>query len=176
MSLIIRSGLIQIIDDTADPPVTVFDSDERLFTATDLITGSVTFPARVATWQTSSHTNVDINSDHSLGFVNADADIVLGSFQVTTFGGSQGIAGIGAFNAGGTYVHYQSGVIAPVSGTPTNTSIGNMAAYTFFAEDGQLYLNERVMLYAGSTITSATLTVTLLSVQFDYKLFVGTLV
>jgi hypothetical protein len=166
-----------VIDDTVQPPVIVFDSDEKLFHATEIRQGSITLPARQAVTPGGSNRQVvNLDAYHLLSSINPSADIVLGSFSVTTFGGSQGISGLGVFNAGGTYVHLEMG--APGINNPAqivNSDVTSFAAYTFIASGGGLYLNERVYLDAGTNPNGLTLTRPLLSIRFDYKLFVGTL-
>lgn len=175
MSLLINAGSMTVIDDTVDPPEIVFDSNEKLFNCTDLVPGSITLPARVG-YTTSDGTHFPFNTDglHFLGAINSAADRVLGSFQVTTYGGSQGIEGIGVFNASGTYLHYQGSRRGNYGFE--NDQPANVAAYTFIAIGGGLYLNERVHIEAGFPgVAGVAVTVTLLSIRFDYKLFVGTL-
>jgi len=163
-----------VVDQNVDPPVIVFDSSEKLFNCTNLLSGSVSLPARQAFYNVSNgiNTNADINTNHFLGSVNASATHVLGSFSVTTSGGLQGLAGLGTFAAGGTYVHFQWHKNAPNGNTFFHPD--NFAGYTFFASGGGLYLNERVFLDAGTDF-ALNLTLTLLPVTFTYKLFVGTL-
>jgi len=174
VGLTIADGAMVVIDETVDPPVIVFDSTEKLFNCTDLLSGTVSLPARQAFFfeSNSSNVNANINANHFLANVNADATHVLGSFSVSTSGGLQGVAGMGTFAAGGTYVHYQDYKNAPNGNTFFHPD--NYAGYTFFASAGGLYLNERVFLDAG-THFSLNLTLTLLPVTFAYKLFVGTL-
>lgn len=174
MSLDISAGQMVVIDETVDPPVIVFDSDERLFNCTDLVSGSYSIPDRSAvapTGKPTVTTSIDIN--HYLGPVHASATHIFGSFSVTTSSQTEGIAGIGIFNAAGTYVHYQSAQKAHNGATffhPTN-----FAGYTFFASAGSLYLNERVFLETGTVIPDIPNVITLFAVTFNYKLFVGTL-
>jgi len=177
---------MRVIDDTVDPPVIIFDSNEKLLNCPGLapgtsgiVAGSITLPARQAytpNWNNAGATT-NISTNHLLASVNPAANVVLGGFQVTTFGGAQGIAGLGVFNAGGNYVHTQfgnSGVSDP-GGAPINSSLTNFAMYRFFASAGSLYLHEYVWLSTGSGFAEVSVTTTLLSIRFDYKLFVGTL-
>jgi hypothetical protein len=173
VSLDISAGQMVVVDETVDPPVIVFDSSEKLFNCTDLVSGSVSLPARSAVAPTGKPTvTTSIDANHLLGSVHASATHVFGSFVVST-GGGYGLDGLGLFNAAGTYVHYQSAQTAHNGATffhPTN-----FAGYTFFASAGGLYLNERVFLETGTVIPNITLSITLLAVTFNYKLFVGTL-
>lgn len=165
-----------VIDETVDPPVIVFDSDERLLNCTDLIAGNVTLPQRQAVTTGGTNKNiVNVNNTYTLAAVNPAANIVLGGFSVTTFGGSQGISGLGVYNAGGTYIHFQGGQRDIYTGAPINGNVVSAAAYLFYASGGLLRLQERVYLDAWQSAQDITLTLTLLSIRFDYKLFVGTL-
>lgn len=177
MGVTIGDGQMVVIDETVDPPVIVFDSTEKLLNCTELVVGSVTLPARTATTLNGiTKFPVTINANHVLASVNPAADIVLGGFAVTTFGGSQGINGLGVYNASGNYVHYQDGAHSPSTMIPTNSGgVVNFAAYRFFASGGTLYLNEWVRLDAWTSFSDITINLTLLSIKFDYKLFVGTL-
>ncbi|RME68258.1 MAG: hypothetical protein D6782_01390, partial [Alphaproteobacteria bacterium] len=105
--------------------------------------------------------------------VNPQADIVLGAFKVSTTGGLQGVANLGWFAAGGTYMH----VMQPVSDSQRPNERWHCdvkAAYTFFASGGALKLRERVGLRAHVPADEFGVTsTTLLAVTFTYKLFVG---
>lgn len=168
-----------VIDDSVDPPVIVFDVDERLFHCTDLISGSITLPARTASitnGNINNQNNVNIENLHNIAVINGSADIVLGGFKITTFGGTQGASGLGVFDAGGTYVHVQDGgtdLSNPSS--PNRNDLITMAAYTFEAGGGLLRLRERTFVSVWPNSLGQTRTRTLLSMQFDYKLYVGTL-
>lgn len=176
MGFRVEAGSIYIIDDTVDPPVIVLDSSEHLFHCTDLVSGFITLPARQSfTYNGGPANPLNINTNHFVTSINANANIVLGGFSVTTFGGAQGIAGLGVYDAGGTYMHYQDGSPNWSTMQVSNNEVTSVAAYTFIASGGGLYLNERVYLDAGTVVHNVTLTRTLLSVRFDYKLFVGTL-
>jgi len=165
-----------IVDNTVDPAEVRFDSDEGLFTCTDLVSGEITRPAYTAFTDSGGNHTINIDANHALASVNSNADIVLGGMAVTTFGGSQGITGLGHFNAGGTYVHFQDGGRSFSTGAQVNEDVTNIAAYTFFASGGTLYLNERVYLSTNAIAADVTVSLTLLSVRFNYKLFVGLLV
>lgn len=168
-----RASNARILVTDADDQRIVFDSDEGLFSATDFISGQVTTPERVATYNgnngTANPVNVDI--DHPLASVNPAADIVVGGFKVTT-STARGLAGLGWFNGNGTYMHYVS-ESAPATRPGENWNVGSMAAYTFRCDGGSLVLNERVALRAQTTTSPVVVTHTLLAVTFDYKLFCG---
>jgi len=163
-----------LVTDASDTRV-VLDSDEGLFSATDFVSGQVTTPQRVATYNgnNGNETFVDIDIDHPLASVNPAADVVVGGFKVTT-SSPVGLAGLGWFQGNGTYVHYMWAEGSPVGGqSENNWWQRSIAAYTFRCSGGLLVLNERVVLRAQSTTSSLTITHTLLPVTFDYKLFCG---
>lgn len=157
-----------LVTDAADERV-VFDSDEGLFSATDFIEGQVTTPERVAINDDGDETPVDIDVGHPLASVNSAADVVVGAFKVTT-DTPIGLAGLGWFNANGSYVHYCDSLGTLTQ--PTNWFLSSMAVYTFQCSGGSLSLNERVVLRARVS-PNLTVTHTLLAVTFDYKLFCG---
>lgn len=181
MSLDFSSGGAFILDRTVDPPHIVFDSAERLFHCTEPgpIVGDITLPARVATVPNGNQAAaVPYNAVniHDIAEVHPDADIVLGGFKVTTAGNAEGISGLGVYDAGGTYVHVMegtSGLSAPWA--PSRAVPVTMAMYTFFAADGWLRLREDVFVSLNGNAEGITRTRTLLSVKFDFKLYVGTL-
>jgi len=161
-----------LVTDAADQRV-VFDSDEGLFSATDFVSGQITTPQRVATYNGSNgnETFQDVDIDYVLADINPSADTVVGAFKVTT-SSPVGLAGLGWFNGNGTYVHYMDAEGSPLR-TGENWWQRSIAAYTFRCSGGLLVLNERVVLRAQSTTSSLTITHTLLPVTFDYKLFCG---
>ena len=161
-----------LVTDASDTRV-VFDSDEGLFSATDFVSGQVTTPERVATYNgnNGNETFVDIDIDHPLASVNPAADVVVGAFKVTTTT-PVGLAGLGWYQGNGTYVHYVDAEAQPLR-LGENWWQRSIAAYTFRCSGGLLVLNERVVLRAQATTASVTITHTLLPVTFDYKLFCG---
>jgi hypothetical protein len=184
MTTIIQPGGMTVVDYSVDPPVIVFDSNEKLLAGTEpgtgWLVGSVTLPARTARIEegdSNRRTNVNVDNYHAVAAINVNADIVLGCFRVTTFGGTQGIAAIpGIFDAGGTYIHTQEGgSLFSNPGVPTYEHIAAMAAYTFIASGGVLYLSERAFISCSSNTLGLTITRTLLSIRFDFKIYVGTL-
>lgn len=168
-----------VIDYTVNPPVIVFDVDERLFHCTNLVTGSITLGSRTSTIVNGNLNNlsaVNVENLYALASINSAANYVLGGFKVSTNGGSQGLNNLGVFDAGGTYVHVQEGGTEFSSpSTPARGSPISMAAYTFEADSGVLRLRERVALSVSANSLGLTRTATLYSVRFDYKLYVGTL-
>lgn len=177
MTTIIRPGEMTVIDDTVDPPVIVFDGDEKLLHATNgPVVGSITLPARTATipnGQVNQQINVNVDAYYALAAAHPAANMVLGSFRMTTFGGTQGMAGIpGVFDAGGTIVHLQEGGLQTGSTAPSRVNVSTMASYTFLVSAGVLYLNERVFVSAPPNGVSVTRTRTLLSIRFDFKLYI----
>lgn len=157
---------------------TVFDTDERLFVATDRKTGSISLSGYTASNQNLVDlSRIDVGTYHALASINASADIVRGSFFVQTSGGSQGLANIGWFNAGGTYMHYFDGIATAGSPTGGRVNVTQIAAYTFVASGTTLYCHERVCLKAEISHTlGLTNSVTLLPVTLTYNLLCGTFV
>lgn len=154
----------------------VFDTDERLFTVTDgPITGTITTPSRTATRIGSSSTNIPVNVevDTLIASVNASATTVRGSFAAST-SGSFGVAGLGWYNASGSYVHFL-GPSNGALGTGGNAGLRSIAAYTFFVSAGGLYLKERVALQADFSL-SLTTSLTLNPVTLNFYLLVGTFI
>ena len=177
MSLSFADGQLVITDETVDPPEIVFDSSEKLLNCLGApITGSKTINARTAWFNPTNGTSskVNVNTNHVLASINAAATHVFGSFHVSYGGAQVGVTGLGYFSAGGTYVHEQGAPRTPNMG-PTNWHPQNYAGYTFLASGGQLLLNERVYLDAGTIYGSETLYLILDQITFQYKLFVGTL-
>src|SRR5690554_2297622 len=124
------SGRILITDSTDS--VIVFDSDERMFNATDRVIGQVSIPQRQASHINGNFTDVDVDTEHPIGSVNPAADTVVGAFKVTT-STQQGLAGLGWFNASGTYLHYIDSRSPVTVGTSDNYSLGSLAGFTFVA-------------------------------------------
>ena len=160
------------VTDAADS-ATIFDSDEPLFSG-EYVSGQVTTPARSASYIGSGGTfsNIDIDVNHVLASCNSAYDTVVGGFKLST-SPSDGVTGIGWFNANGTYVHNFMPVSSTYAKDGTNWNLGGFAAYTFIASGGQLILNERVFWTVDPTNTLFTITNTLSSVVFDFKLYVG---
>lgn len=179
----VSSGRI-VLRDAADGH-TVFDTDERLFTVTDRVSGAIELHSHAARNNNGNDThNIDGGSFsagvadydflHTLAAVNQDADTVRGAFSVTTNGGAQGgLTNLGYFNASGTYVHYLDGV-SWLGSAGSKIFVRQIAAYTFKCYGGSLYLRERVWLGANlSQDPGLTITVTLLAPTFTYNLFAG---
>lgn len=162
----------------------VFDTDEGLFVVTDRVTGTISTPARTASSASGGpYVKVNINTDHAITTVNSAADTVRGVFELS-FAGAGGVEGylgnLGAFNAGGTYIHYHGGIAAIADeGNPTfdpNTFAGQMLGFTFLASGGNLVLREQSICEAQPTAGIGTNTITFRAPTFDYDLFVGTFV
>ncbi len=154
---------------------TVLDTDEGQFVITDYVSGSVTLPSYSAqnrNFVDLSLASVDTYTD--LADINADADLVRGSFLVTTSGGQGVLHNIGWFGASGTYTHFVGAGRGPF--TPGNIGIMNLALYTFAAESGKLRIREQVKLAADYSTGSFTNTITLLAPTFQYKVFCGALI
>lgn len=152
----VGSGRILITDTDGS---TAFDTDEKLFTVTNFLSGGFAVPARTAvTTGTTPTTIIDVDTNHSITAINAYADTVRGAFSASA-STSQGVVGFGYFNASGTYVHYNE---------------NGFMALTFLCISGVLYLHERTVLRAASTTIGLTNTETIQSVTLSYKLFCGT--
>lgn len=150
----------------------VFDSDEKLFQATSRETGTKVLGSWTASFTSSGSVFTDVNTDtlHALKTINSTCDTVVGAFKVSVASGSAGVSGIGWFNASGSYMHYLASAIG------TNTIAQQMAAFTFEASGGTLYLRERVILRAAGGIGAPSSSVTLQQITFDYNLYVGSFV
>jgi hypothetical protein len=172
VSFFANTGLIQI----KDGDTVVFDSNERLFQCTDFISGSVTLPGRVATYNGSTgvSTPVDVYVGHLIGYCNYHADTVFGSFKVTA-AAPQGVVDLGWFNADGSYVHYQGANYQPATGSG-NFVVAVLVTYTFRASGGGVYINERAVMFPQATFGQETRNTTLLAPTFTYKLYVGSFV
>lgn len=150
----------------------MFDSDEKLFQATSREPGTKVIGPWTASFNASGSVITDVNTDtlHALKAINPSCDTVSGAFRVSVASGSAGVSGVGWFNASGSYLHFLS------SATGTNTVAQQMAAFTFEASGGTLYLRERVILRAQTGIGAPTNSVTLQQITFDYNLYVGSFV
>lgn len=188
MSFKVTAGRIEIKSPSGD---IVFDTDERLFIASDFKAGSVTRPARGTGYLYNGAQTIwsptDISETVDLGAVHASANAVVGGFRVsgalaTPVGGSQsqaanGIRNYGWFTAGGTYAH--SAMPMYVYGTTwLKYPFGLLSLYTFRASGGRLFLDERTQGNPGYIAGGATGSINLNQEQItiDYKLFVGTYV
>lgn len=169
----VSAGRIRIKDTDG---TTVFDTEERLFCATNSVSGSISVSARTASNTNSVNTLVNFETDHVLASVNTAADTVRGALYVTTTSGSGLITDRGWFNASGTYVH-QFSATAPILASGSNSQVSVFALYTFFASGGTLYMKERVAMRSATSLSpSITLSVTIPASTFQYNLLCGTFV
>lgn len=158
-----------------DGGTTVFDTDDRLFTVTDVVTDSITLDEHVATRTISPTTNspIDINTNITLHSINSSADTVRGAFYVSAAGTKGALLDLGWFNASGSYVHLLYPRFPALGGT-TNAGLPSIAVYTFVASGGSLVLNEQVRLESQPVISPDTSTsVTLPGATLQYHLFCG---
>lgn len=171
MAIRVDPGRI-VLTDATDTDV-VFDSDEALFSC-KLYTGSFSLGSRSATTSGFSGTsNYEAETDHVLQAVVSGYDTVTGGFKVTT-STPTGVANLGWFNAGGTYVHYLDPTSAVLrEGTGENWYLSSFVAYTFMIVGTNLVMRESILLRAQGTGFNKTNTITLLPVTLDYKLFCG---
>lgn len=165
----IGAGLIRLRDASG---AVKFDSNEKLFQATEKIVDTVTVGGWTASFNGGTGIATDVNTDveHVLATINAHNDTVVGAFEVTAVGG-KGVTGLGWFNAGGTYMHFHDGAVPASRGV-----CQEMATFTFRARSSQLVLHERVILRAIVGIGVPTNSITLGAVTFDYQLYVGSFV
>jgi hypothetical protein len=166
-----------LVTDGAD---TVLDTDERLFTVTNgPISGMVTVPTRTATRVVTSggttNNYIELDTNATIASVNSAANTVRGSFYAEVSGSASGVSNRGWFNASGSYCHFLY-PINPALGGSGNVALPSLAAYTFIASGGSLYLNERTRLEAPRSISNGTYTLSLPAVNLYYYLFVGTFV
>lgn len=165
----VSSGLIRLRDTSGN---IIFDSNEKLFQATQRLTGSKTVGGWTASFTSSGSIITDVNTDteHVLASINAACDTVVGSFEVSAASGG-GVHNLGWFNGGGSYMHFHDGADA------TNRVIcQNMLAFTFRARSSQLVLHERVIMRAIVGIGVPTNSITIGAVTFNYNLYVGSFV
>jgi len=170
---IAESGRMSIVNASGE---TVFDTDEGIFVVTNRVSGSVEMPARSGSQNGFDGWNSPNNTEKNtlLASVNASADTVRGTISVSTVGNEGNISGLGRFNAGGSYMHYQGGITS--TGGRVNHVVGSMAVYTFYASSGGLYINERVIIQADFSFADVVTTTTILKSTYNYDLFVGTFV
>lgn len=181
MGISISSGRIVMTDGSGN---TRFDTNEKLFVATDYKTGTVTRPNYTCETTYIGSTLTDtlkVNQDNTVNLhaINASANTVRGAFKMTAAHGH--LVNTHWYNASGSYVHdWQGGAI----GSPTlvcgQWTPCFCAVYTFFCESGFLKLREQVHLRAepGYCMTPAVAinTKTLVGPTFEYKLFCGTFI
>jgi hypothetical protein len=151
----------------------VLDTDEELFHGTDFKTGSRSIPERSATTVGSTVNAHNGTYTHTLSSVNSDADTVLGSFRITTNTG-QGVADLGWFSAGGTYIHYYDATTFFGQPSGTKNRVNRAHMFTFTAGGGSLKLNERVLISADAVGEGITTTLRIFAMTIEYKLYVGT--
>ena len=166
------SGRILVTDETDE--IIIFDSNEKMFQATDRVIGTVTIPERRATFDGTFH-DVDLDIYHPIASVNAHADTVVGAFKLTS-SAPQGVAGLGWFNASGTYMHFISSGTGVTEGIARNDSLSCLMGFTFIANGGALMLHERTILQSQGTLRDIVTSVTVFSVTFYYNLYVGSFV
>lgn len=161
---------------------TIFDTDEGLFVVTDVLNGSIVMPARSgAYYDGAGFSDANIDTDHLVGACNAAADVVRGTFEVVAGAGSgksHTLAGLGRFNANGTYIAYHDFRTAFTrSGTGENWNGTTCCTYTFFASGGSVYVKEKSRIQADTCLApGCSVTRTMIGATFNYDLIVGTFV
>lgn len=189
MTFTASSGRIEVKSPSGD---VVFDSDDRLFFASNFLAGSVVRPARATSyWRNSvgqeSWVPIDLTETVDLADIHGSANAVVGAFKVTgtlavpgTASQDQaanGVRNYGWFTAGGTYVH----ACMPrwsFSGSWQILPMGLLSLYTFTASGGKLRLSERTQGNPGFVATGYVGSINLSQeeITIDYKLFAGTYV
>lgn len=154
--LSIEANRIRIRD--TDGTVT-FDTDERPFLPLKQIAGTWSWPTRTVTSTASSVGTLDVDATHALDSCPAICNVVRGAFYASVTSGSAGVVGLGWFNAGGSYVHYNEQ--------------SSLAAFSFIASGGLITVNERVYLRAFKPATLSSLTLTMYAGSLQYKLIAG---
>lgn len=128
-----------------------FDTSDQMFHITDKITGSLSFPERIA----SGGVAISGANDYVLGPCHADANHVEGAINVTYgsgSGGDLGLPGFGWFAIGGTYLHVLDGATI-ISFSVQRRESQQVVAYTFVAVGGQVILQERYYIRIESSST-----------------------
>lgn len=160
---------------------TVFDTDEGLFVVTNVVTGSIALPSRVASSGAGGTpiNTVNVDTNHTVSSVNSAATIVRGVFSVSVAAGSGGagnVTGLGSFNANGSYLHTAIGRPLATGRITEIMAVNGFAVYTFFVSGGTLYINERVAITPVVRLSGGAFSTTLLAPTFTYNLLVGTYV
>lgn len=168
---------------------TRFDSDEKLFYATDFKQGEYVVASRQAqdTYQKLTEKGpyqyiyypVDITASYFLHAVNSRCDTVVGAFSVSSYSKrAYGVHNLGWFNANGSYLHY----FDDNEDVTKNRILSNCQIFTFYCSGGGLYLKERSVInvpYSSSGTLSPGnqyVLTTVPSVTFRYKLYCGTFI
>lgn len=162
MTTTITPGKIQVSNEAED---VVFDTDDRLFFATDFLTGTLSIPERTSpSYQTYTH---EVDDCHAV------ADKVVGVIQldVPGFDIDAGIPGFGWFNAGGTYLHFLDGNFGTRFSEHGNVT--RMSTYTFYCEGGELKCHETVQLRNVEAFSGNTL-FTQRAFNLHYRIWCGT--
>lgn len=171
MSFYAEAGRIYVTD--TDDHI-VFDTDERLFIATDYAEGQIVTPERQGSSISGGRTILDVNSDTVITSINAAANTVFGAFKVTVTG-IDTLASAGWFQATGSYMNARFTINATGSPTP-HTSIGGHIIYTFRATGSQLIFNERSFIKTTLSLGGTLITSTMPTCTIDYKLYCGSFV
>lgn len=157
-----------------------FDSNEKLFVITDLVSGAVSGGSYSASLVYASSGSItdnvrDTTQNYALSACNAYADTIRGAFRMST-SDARGISVSGWFNASGTYVHMWEGGGGVISALTDNVRLSCVSTYTFFCSGGVVYMRERVRMSANYLTSPGTSTISVSAPTFEYKLFAGTFV
>lgn len=171
-----------------------FDSNERMFSNTQvsptIVSGSVSRPARTASYSrnVNGQTSIvapNINETINLNAVNANANLLLGSFRVTGVAAtpgsatiakaSNGVRNYGWFCAGASYVHSFMPSYSFYGGNWITLPGGLCSTYTFTVANGYLQLQEVTRGEAGiiSDQYYGSISLSQEAITIDYKFFVG---
>lgn len=189
MSLRATGGRIEIKSPSGE---VVVDTNERLFIASNFITGSVVRPARSTSYLLTpagqeQWTPIDVDVTVDLADIHSSAVAVVGSFKVTGTAAApgsatqaqaaNGVRNYGWFTAGGTYVHSAMPMYVFTGSAWVRYPFGLLSAYTFTAGGGKLRLHERTQGNPGSIVlASGSILLSQEEITIDYRLFVGTYV
>lgn len=192
MKLFEATGGRMIIRDTTGE--IKFDTDERMLSNTQsaptLISGSVVRPARSAKFSRNaagqeSFEPVNINETVNLNAVNANANVLLGSFKVTgnaatpgsatITGAANGVRNYGWFCAGASYMHAFLPSYGFVGSIWVTEPGGLISTYTFKVSGGFLQLQEVTQGHPGTIVPDyyGSIALSQEAITIDYKFFVG---
>lgn len=135
MTAIFEPTRIHITNESAE---TVFDTDDKLFFATDFITGTHSVPQKDQS--TLLKTTTTLSACHS------QATRAIGMAQVEFTVGQEvaGMPGYGWFNVSGTYLHWIDGRQSTDYYRHGNAT--RLFALSFFCENGSLKIEEQIVM------------------------------
>lgn len=167
------AGRISVTDPTDADHIT-FDTDERLFIATDYAEGQIVVPERQSSSILGGRTIIDVDVDTVLASINPAADTVFGAFKCEVEGFDI-LASGGWFQATGSYHNARFSINDTGNPTPRDR-VGGTAIYTFIASGGELIFNERTFIKCTLALGGTRISATLPAATIDYKLYCGSFV